>query len=66
MNGVQEPSNCFTFVNEVIHPTYQQCRESITYAVQNKLFVYSDPETGYVEQPVDWYCVDWTAVKVSY
>lgn len=60
----KEPNNCYTFTNEAISETVEECNTDIMTGMDLKLFEYEDPERGQRWEPVDFTCVNWNGMRL--
>ena len=55
---------CYTFTNESITETVEECEYAAYIGLRDGYFIYEDPENGDKYIPVDWHCVNWNGKRV--
>lgn len=61
---INSPETCFTYTNEAISETLDECNYAVYQGINLGIFSVSDPERGEYWEPVDWYCINWEAERV--
>lgn len=61
---IPAPSVCYTYTNERISSTAEECKAAIAQGISLGAFEYQDPERGEYFKPIDFYCVNWSAESV--
>ena len=61
---LKEPSNCFTYTNELITESREECAYSVMRGIELKLFEWEEPDSGERWEPVDWFCINWNGKRV--
>ena len=61
---IKTPETCYTYTNETIYYTNEECVYSIGEALKQNAFEYYDPSTNEIHRVVDVYCVNWGAERV--
>lgn len=62
--AVEEPNSCYTYTNERISQTEAECMDDIARGLNLGVFSYSNPDAGEYWEPVNYYCVNWSAERV--
>lgn len=64
VSNMKTPSHCYTYTNEVLHLSYDECDRTTREAIDSNMFYYFDEMRNEVHVVKDYYCVNWKAERV--
>lgn len=56
--------NCFTYTNEVLWTSEDQCKRAVAAGLQNNVFSFEEPSQGRSWSPASFYCVPWKVKSI--